>query len=250
MEMLLQNDGVHPRTLIHWTGRELAGEGYVERLLSIYRHGLWCKPPDSSDRVRCVGGSEFELPRTGVVCFTELGLDNSDLHVEKYGTLGIGFRREYLLKCGANPVFYVQNGEHGIANTNLAILNAVVNNSLITRGIPGGFSAADATGALRSLLSYFKPMSRDDSAEEGAVLDSYNELEWRIAPSPMKASDGSILTPDFFVRTDGLWEFRFDPEEVTLLIVPDAQVKNFVLRDPRLKKFFSNDRPLIRVHGL
>lgn len=242
------HDGIHPTTLVHWTGRGLSGVEFADRLVSIFQDGLWCNPPNTPDTVRCVGGNQFELPRNGVVCFTELSPDNSDRHVEKYGRLGIGFRRDYLLKCGANPVFYVQNGQHGIANTNLAILELVVRNGLISTGVPGLFSGPDAIGALRSLLSYFKPMSRDDSAADGAVLDFYNELEWRIAPSHMRVSDGRIITPEMFVYANGRWNFRFDPEQVALIVAPDETVKALMLSDPRLSQNLDRDGLKIVLH--
>ena len=42
-----------------------------------------------------------------VVCFCDLPVADLVIHLAKYGRFGIAFRKEFLIRQGANPVFYV-----------------------------------------------------------------------------------------------------------------------------------------------
>jgi len=78
------------------------------------------------------------------LCFTELRLSQVSTHVANFGSLGIGFRRRFLLEKGANPVFYVPNAPAGVANTNATkLLN-------MAKGDP----------ELEVLASFIKPICR------------------------------------------------------------------------------------------
>ena len=48
-----------------------------------------------------------ELFNTAIVCFCDIPFPDLGLHISKYSPFGISFRRAFLLKAGANPVFYV-----------------------------------------------------------------------------------------------------------------------------------------------
>lgn len=240
---------IHETILMHWTAKGLSDEAYVERLESIYRDGLWCSPSCVADVVRMVGGNTIELPRDGVVCFTELSRDNCDRHIEKYGSLGIGFERSYLLRHGANPVFYVQSGDHGIVNTNLLALHRVAQGGLLRDDPETGFTGETLAGAIRRVLSYCKPMSTKDTAEEGNDLDFYNEMEWRIAPGPMVDNAGESHAHGAFVRCGDRTCFRFEPAEVALLVVPSPRVRELVLASEPLQELFGYYMPLIEVKG-
>lgn len=46
---------------------------------------------------------------TDVVCFTDIPLSDIQIHIPKYSQFAVSFTKEFLLKNGANPVFYISN---------------------------------------------------------------------------------------------------------------------------------------------
>ena len=51
--------------------------------------------------------SDETAVRGQIVCFCDIPLSGLGLHMEKYGSFGIAFRKPFLVTKGANPVFYV-----------------------------------------------------------------------------------------------------------------------------------------------
>jgi len=144
---------VHPDILIHWTDSRWAGRPldsrlrarYVDRLVAFYRVGL--RLTQSKGDIQNLHGAlnarQPVSPRKRL-CFTELRLSQVSTHVANFGSLGIGFRRRFLLEKGANPVFYVPNAPAGVANTNATkLLN-------MAKGDP----------ELEVLASFIKPICR------------------------------------------------------------------------------------------
>lgn len=138
--------------LVHWTAKELKGkstseseiqEKYIELLYSIYSKGLRFSTPKEHDEVAGVNCLSILKPKP-IICFTELKLSKTKEHADRYGELGIGFNREFLMKWGANPVFYMQNKNQGIVNTNLS----------------GLVNSEDTHDWLDVFLSYVKPMGK------------------------------------------------------------------------------------------
>lgn len=172
----------HSDILIHWTSKELSQQDlsdpkvqdtYVELLWSICSKGL----KFSSNNADVVVGVNCHtiIPTRPIICFTELRLSQTQNHARRYGSLGIGFRREFLMTWGANPVFYMQSKNQGIVNTNLN----------------GLASLKDKPIGLDVFLSYVKPMGEPCSDQ----YTYYEESEWRIVASRF----GSQL-PERFVE--------------------------------------------------
>jgi len=218
----------HPEILVHWTSRQLAEQspaesgiqdGYVAQLCSIYTKGLrfsCSSTPDIVVGVNC----NTELPTLPIICFTELRLSRVQEHVRQYGGLGIGFRREFLMAWGANPVFYMQSKNQGIVNTNLSGLAALQKNFK----------------ELQVFLSYVKPMGETYSYQ----YQFYDESEWRIVAC--KLGD---RWPERFVETEGNVWFRFKPEEVALLAFPNAATRKKALADSQLVGIFDDHMPMM-----
>lgn len=221
---------VHPDILIHWTDSRWAGRPldsrlrarYVYRLVEFYRVGL--RLTQSKGDIQNLHGAlnarQPVSPRKRL-CFTELRLSQVSTHVANFGSLGIGFRRRFLLEKGANPVFYVPNAPAGVANTNATkLLN-------MAKGDP----------ELEVLASFIKPMSRRRSK---SVLPAYDEMEWRCVDCKV-ASTGARPYPE----REGHPTFEFEPRDVVLLVFPDAQTRRLAINDERLRPFFRKHVPMM-----
>lgn len=218
----------HPDILIHWTSRKLAGEplsdpniqnAYVELLRNIYSKGLRFSCPTNPDIVAGVNCHTI-LPTRPIICFTELRLSQAQEHARQYGALGIGFSREFLMTWGANPVFYMQSKNKGIVNTNLSGLAKLENRS----------------DALDVFLSYVKPMGEPCSDQ----YPYYDESEWRMVACRL-----GNQWPERFVESDGDIWFRFNPDEVSLLALPNEATRRKVLADPQLVGIFDDHMPMM-----
>lgn len=140
------------------------------------------------------------------------------MHIKRYGSLGIGFRRAYLLGRGANPVFYLQNAGQGIVNTNLKLLEREMGK----------------TAGMDVFMGYVKPMS----SKVGGELDFYDEMEWRIVAS--KHHDGCP-----FEQKDGRFILNFGPTDVELVVFPDASTRKMAISDEDLRGFFKEGYPMM-----
>ena len=218
----------HSDILIHWTSQELAGQplsdqniqnAYVDLLRSIYSKGLRFSRPKNPDVVVGVN-SNTVLHTLPIICFTELRLSQAQEHAHQYGKLGIGFRREFLMTWGANPVFYMQSKNQGIVNTNLSGLAKLENK-------PDGLDV---------FLSYVKPMGEPCSDQ----YSYYDQSEWRIV-----ACKFGNQWPERFVESEGDICFRFKPDEVLLLALPNEATRRKCLADPQLMDMFKNHMPMM-----
>lgn len=215
---------IRSNLIVHWTGRGLPDcntpDGvceYVERLASVYREGLHLSLPESTDILRSVNPNDVALPHLPCICFTELRIRDAVRFATDYGKMGIGFRREYLMKYGANPVFYLQSASFGIVNTNMSELRKIVKQEYLP--------AADV------ILAYCKPMNR--ICEEAMVY--YEEHEWRI----VQASGGIQLPIEFKLNISrNIMSFHFDPREVQIIVLPNSEVRAKALEDIFLGKTY------------
>jgi hypothetical protein len=221
--------------LVHWTGKGLLGcettEGiqqHVERLTSIYREGLYLSVPEIEDVLCSVNPNNVALPNLPCICFSELRISNSDRLTSEYGKMGIVFRREYLMKYGANPVFYLQSVPNfGIVNTNISQLREIVK--------PERIPAANV------ILAYCKPMNRKGEED----LSHYEDHEWRI----VQTTGGIPLPPEFKQSaSSGKMSFQFDHSEVRAIIFPNSKVRTKTLAHGYLGEVFMERMPMMLDH--
>ncbi len=151
------------------------------------------------------------IPRT---CYTEIKLTQAHAHALRYGCLGIGVHRDFVLERQGNPVFYVQNGDSSSVVENLD----KVRNAL----------AADPTDLknLEAILAYVKNMSEQNSGE----LQYYDELEWRIVHLDRLESEYFTAVD----RANGIFRIRLEPDDVQLVVFPDDATRQLAISDPRL----------------
>jgi len=220
--------------LVHWTGKDLLScdtdEGiqqHIDRLASIYSGGLHLSVPPTEDILCSVNPNDATLPNLPCICFSELRIRNADRFASDYGRMGIGFRREYLMKYGANPVFYLQSADSGIINTNISQLLKIVKPKFV--------------GAAKVIHAYCKPMNRKGEKK----LSHYEDHEWRI----VQATGGIPLPPEFKMdASSGKMSFYFDPSEVQVIIFPNNKVRTRALSNDYLNDVLMTRMPMMLDH--
>jgi hypothetical protein len=123
------NKSVHSDFLIHWTGYDIDREydpkwweksksklnqeiigPYLERLKYILKYGLWM----NKEKVSIVfKGKEIKIPLVARACFTELKLSETRMHAQKFGRLGVGFKRFFVFdRLGFPMIYFRPEREH------------------------------------------------------------------------------------------------------------------------------------------
>lgn len=100
--------------LHHFVGRSLSNDDQrFDLLLQIIKSGWLTPPPHRKNepfetlfRPADVF-DEYELINPKVVCFGDIPVNDLALHMGKYGTFGISFKKEFLILNGASPVLYM-----------------------------------------------------------------------------------------------------------------------------------------------
>jgi len=81
-------------------------KSYVCHLASILSDGFWLNIPKEQIEGNNKSWIEYKAP---MICFTEIRLSNARLHSERYGLLGIGVTRRFVLDRFGGPVHYMRN---------------------------------------------------------------------------------------------------------------------------------------------
>jgi hypothetical protein len=122
--MGLKYQGIHRHQLFHWIGRHIdykkpddddsritaltddQRETYLSSLRGVLdpRMGLWMKTPRAPDQI---DDGRLVRIRQPILCFSEWSLADSLPHSYKYGRLGLGFPRKFLLGMGGQPISYI-----------------------------------------------------------------------------------------------------------------------------------------------
>jgi hypothetical protein len=233
---------VRSSLLVYWTGKDIHLDlktmsdvnrrDYVERLRDILTNGFWMNaPPEKIDGWASVPGSAgisvwYETPMT---CFTEVRLSQAELHSQRYGLLGIGVERKFVLDRRGGPVHYVRNSPR----------EAVVGNAYAV-GLYCRQLAAREWAYLKQNIGFMKPMSNRGS-DDFAYLD---EHEWRIIHTPE-------IETEKLIHATGLEKPKYripvQPGDVRLIVFPDAATRYLAFDDAEIQKFFQGWRRKLPV---
>jgi len=228
---------IHSKFLIHWTGRSINSGStpspepksaqYLALLKSIVLGGFDMK--EGTERIQGREDSEIAItvPR---VCFSEIRLRDVPQHCGKYGHLGIGFSRQFVLVRYGCPVFYIQNGPKGVVIENLARIHQFL----------GQCDSANQTEYVKDLdvvLGFLKNMWGNHQQE----LEFYDEMEWRIVY--LTHMNGPYCEPPRSGRCPVL---KIEPSDIKLLVFPDDGVRKAALEDEDLhERLFRSHTPVL-----
>ena len=100
--------------LHHFIGRSLENDDLRFQLLFKIIQSGWITPsPHRENELYEVKlrptdiFDSYELLNPKVVCFCDIPIKDLKLHMSKYSQFGLSFSKEFLIKNGAMPVFYI-----------------------------------------------------------------------------------------------------------------------------------------------
>ncbi len=112
----MSSANVHRRQVFHWIGKHIDQNGgltadqrraaYLDALAGSLVDGLWMNRLGEELGFR--GAPSHTLERRAV-CFTENRLSDCRFHASRYGHLGLGFPKRFVLDAGGKPVSYVEH---------------------------------------------------------------------------------------------------------------------------------------------
>jgi hypothetical protein len=126
--------------------------------------------PDPYFEVRLNGPvlqNEFVAPE--MVCFCDIPVQQLTVHTAKYSRFGLGFKKEFLIAQGANPVFYVARN----AATPLALVSA----GLFSNFFDGEFSSDCRAKFFERLKEFALAVADRDRERWQADATSYKSGE-------------------------------------------------------------------------
>ena len=114
---------LHSNFLVHWVGKEFhkppdsplddnLRNKYVETLIHILENGLDMRT--GKEGIYDLNGNLLET-FISRVCFTEIKMSQARKHAQRYGSVGIGVSRDFVLRCYGNPVLYMNSGKSNVA---------------------------------------------------------------------------------------------------------------------------------------
>lgn len=266
---------LHKQQLFHWIGghidsqklsREKSAELYIEALRGSLENGLWVNSPREPEEIWRGGKAHsLELP---MVCFTEWSLGQSFAHTQRYGRMGLGFSRKWVMQKHGQPVTYFKNNNRSKYKQSCAKLLKA-----------SGRWSDDSRKALEYLIHFAKPSQAQVIAtpptpsmpssgrgkpskstkrpkpdpfwkSHGASMKFMEEREWRIVRDKRmrffteNPSSKTNAAPDYFLPyTPG--------RHLYTLVLPDGYTVHRVLQDtPLRKQLFPNNQPQVAVMSL
>lgn len=167
-------------------------------------------------------------------CFSEIRLSRAEAHANKFGRLGIGVHRDFVLSRGGNPVFYVRHGDTDMITQNVAFLHARLQDMASKEGRT---TEQEMLGALRQIMGFMKNMSERKNDAEFVL---YDELEWRIVHSN--------TFERFFKVEDAathIYRITVKPDDIKVLVFPDRDTRRLAISDSAIRQFFKDGFPMM-----
>jgi hypothetical protein len=258
-----QNKTLRSDFLIHWTGgkdinpdyKKLTPENrkdYVIRLRNTLKeetNGLWMKRNEEVIKIPPKG--ELGYKDVLMTCFTEIKLSRTYEHTMRYGCLGLGFSREFVISLFGVPVHYVAGNNldkvtlnmleivHGLAQLRDAkyaqsanlVLEETGSNYQVT--LEDGHRAlfGDILNKLKPIGMLLKPMSNHPGD-----YHNLDEFEWRILYYPNEQKQVKFLGNN----NDPPAKITFKPVDLKIIIFPDDETRKMALINPIIMNWFGD----------
>lgn len=278
-----QSVRLHRRQLFHWIGSDLVERGeindeirqeYVSYLRDSLDRGLWLKCPRQQERL--LDGLHFEVKKP-ICCFTETSLDEIKDHSRKYGRLGLGFPKRFVLERGGRPVNYLlgqRNDEYMLAWHRLAKI-------LGTPDVLGSLSdkkKSDVKESLSFVSHFLKEMKQPSEKRStprkqtepnraerthksipdpyqrsfGGPLHFLEEREWRFVLGCTRNKTiprGALKNDENIGSSDPSWFVPYEPgKDLFTVVFPDNATLAKAIMDNEVRaKLFRNNSPHVTL---
>lgn len=211
-------------TLFHFTNS-------LENIVNILSNEF-C-PRYCMEDFRFIGDDECAIP---MVCFCDIPLSQIRNHIGKYGGYAIGLEKNWGIKNGINPVFYVLPDSFPTNKINDAvnILGEQSENEEIT-DTKVTTELSKSRHLMWDFINYMKPYEGkawNKKNFDGEYTRFYDEREWRYIPNiefDSEHEDLWFLTKDEFLNEDirnesnkkiaELNKLSFTPKDIKYIIV-------------------------------
>jgi len=168
------------KELMHFVGRGQKEEDQYGLLVKILKEGLLksrIKPG-----IRAVWGgrniSDESMYIHSMVCFCDIPIGDLSIHMDKYSKFGLSFLKTFLVKKGANPVFYIANNSMIYTKSRLELFDEMVKRyhdyTIPLRHAENPWIPFFDDYILRYIKCYDESLNEDDDN------NYYMEREWRI----------------------------------------------------------------------
>lgn len=215
--------------LVHWTGRDISTnrnlitenqrDEYVKRLVDIINNGFWMTQP--LEKIFGLNGSWIEYS-AHVTCFTEIRLTEAETHTSRYGLLGVGVNRHFVLERFGGPVHYVRNH----------CSECVVGNAQEIFSVLDKHSDQDIKNYFGINTAFIKAMS-DKNTDNFLYL---NEQEWRIVQTDVQLKTSNIVKTESHCPA---YRVPLSPGDIKVLVFPDSRTRTLAVN--RLNNFLSEN---------
>jgi hypothetical protein len=224
--------GIHSKFLVHWTGKDIENcfkanksQLYVERLKDDLEKGLFTK------RTTEASIRKMKIKNLLRICFTEIRLSQAQTHAKRYGKLGIGFTRDFIMNKGGRPVIYIP-------------FEAMADGRLLEDSIKNAYENSkdneEIRISLKWIMAHVKRMSNGKSEDSEDYEDYYEEMEWRVV------YDESPKNKHFTKgKGNGVHRLTFAAHDIKVIIFPDEGTKQLSLKDEAIRKYFSRHMPIM-----
>ena len=220
--------GLSSNSLIHFTNSKDALIGILKEEFKI----KYCL-----EKVKTTGGDfNFAIP---MVSFCDIPLSEIKEHIKKYGTYGIGLRKEWGQRHGLNPVLYVEQNST-IGQSYRTAFKEIFKSKKVN-------SLTETEQNLLDVVRYFKNYE-SELIRNGDTIPNYrfaDEKEWRYVPKKEDATmvvTGKRYSDNKRIYNDKIQNLRlgFDPTDISYVIIKeDSEISEFidVLKKAKGKKY-------------
>lgn len=249
--------------LFHWVGSHIEKssslsanvkrEMYVDCLRDFLRDGFRMKLPRDPDVLP--SGTRVTLP---ITCFTDWDLRGSGAHTARYGRLGFGVTKQFVLAAGGHPVTYAHVKSplsNALANVRKQIERSGMTNPELASTLEfiAHFTKRIQPPAKPRKVENMQKVRTSSKANKAAIaldpgrhfLRSWGiqsgsfleEREWRIVygshlesiVKPMKRAPGDREVPGYFLKpTLG--------HDVVTVVLPDNAAVHLAMTDKKIRE--------------
>ena len=251
---------IHRQLLFHWTAPKKLGEprkrsehlAYLDLLKGILNEGLRFSTP-GSEHAEWIERGKIEASRP-MICLSEWGLADSRAHAGRYGKMGFGFTRKFIMKKGGRPVIYVPNARNDQFRKSLIeVLRmaketpgleehyGILASSLKAYHFPRDIQKArpDIGSKKTGTVPRRPKVLPEDSGlrlDFGGIFSNLEDREWRI----LRSTNRKSVSPGQPVTLE------CSPGNLAMIVLPDHQTLSLALQDEGIREhLFVPEQPAV-----